>query len=67
MISSGYLMFRTVVSPLATSTFQRLMIALNLADFDLTEGIEHYFRLAVSLILGQWARADDSLYWVVLP
>jgi hypothetical protein len=27
------------------------MIALNLADFDLTEGIEHYFRLAVSVIL----------------
>lgn len=28
---------------------QRLMSALNLTDFDLTEGIEHYFRLAVSL------------------
>jgi hypothetical protein len=27
------------------------MIALNLADFDLTKGIEHYFRLAVSLNL----------------
>jgi hypothetical protein len=24
------------------------MIALNLADFDLKEGIDHYFRLAVS-------------------
>jgi len=27
------------------------MIALNLTDFDLKEGIEHYFRLAVSLTL----------------
>jgi hypothetical protein len=27
------------------------MIALNMADFDLTEGIEHYFRLAVSIDL----------------
>jgi hypothetical protein len=27
------------------------MSALNLADLDLTEGMEHYFRLAVSVIL----------------
>jgi hypothetical protein len=41
-------MFRIVVSPLATSLHRRLIIALNLADLDLKEGIEHYFRLAVS-------------------
>jgi hypothetical protein len=42
------------------------MIALNLADFDLTEGIEHYFRLAVSVILYRGGRADDSSSWVEL-
>jgi hypothetical protein len=44
-------MFRTAVSPIHSFTHRRLMIALNLADFDLKEGIEHYFRLAVSLNL----------------
>jgi hypothetical protein len=40
------------------------MKALNLADFDLKEGIEHYFRLAVSPILSCMAKADGSLLWV---
>jgi hypothetical protein len=42
------------------------MIALDLADFDLKEGIEHYFRLAVSPILSCMAKAHGSLLWVVL-
>lgn len=48
MIFSGFSGYKTTVCPLPYIGIQRLMIALNLTDFDLTEGIEHYFRLAVS-------------------